>query len=317
MAPRPTRHSNSVKTRSPIAVCLLIHAATVHAGPHSSANYSIATDIIDSGGGHSTSADYTCDASLDGIEGTSTSASPARTLKHGYIGQLYEVGVFELFASASTVNEGTSRQVVAGNLLDDMTLLPIPGSSVTWSILSGPLTFISTAGLATAGVVYESTNATVQGSFGGSTATLQLGVIDSNPDNIGSYAGDGLADYWQIQHFGFNNPLAAPDADATGTGQTNLFKFVAGLNPVDRTAPNAVFTLNVLPVPGQPNQMVLVFTPRLTSRTYTVKSTSSLSAPTWAPLTNFSLSDIGDVRSVTDLDATGTTKSYRIEITKP
>ena len=113
----------------------------MRAGPHTSANYSIATDIFDSGGGPSTSADYTSDASLGGIEGTSTVLSPAATMKHGYIGQLYEVGGFHLAASPATVNEGTSRQVLPGYLLDDLTLLPIAGSLVTWSILGGPVTF--------------------------------------------------------------------------------------------------------------------------------------------------------------------------------
>jgi len=54
-------------------------------------------------------------------------------------------------------------------------------------------------------------------------------VFDTIPDNFRSYAGDGLLDGWQVQYFGQNNPKAGPSVDATGTGQTNLFKCVAGL----------------------------------------------------------------------------------------
>jgi hypothetical protein len=40
----------------------------------------------------------------------------------------------------------------------------------------------------------------------------------------------------QVQYFGvgttgMGNPLGVPGADADGTGQTNLFKYTAGLNP--------------------------------------------------------------------------------------
>ena len=52
------------------------------------------------------------------------------------------------------------------------------------------------------------------------------GAFDSN--------GDGLPDAWQIQYFGcVSCPQAAPGADADGTGQNNLFKYEAGLDPTD------------------------------------------------------------------------------------
>jgi len=50
-----------------------------------------------------------------------------------------------------------------------------------------------------------------------------------------------------VQFFGQPpNLLAAPGVDVSGTGQTNLFKYAAGLDPLD---PNSRFTLTIAPVP--------------------------------------------------------------------
>ena len=66
-------------------------AAAAHAGPRTSANYTIATDTADAGGRRTTSANYTNDGSLGGVAGISTVAAPAETAKHGYLGQLSAV----------------------------------------------------------------------------------------------------------------------------------------------------------------------------------------------------------------------------------
>ena len=101
---------------------------------------------------------------------------------------------------------------------------------------------------------------------------------------------------------------------STGTGQTNLFKYIAGLNPLD---PNSRFTLAIQPVAAQPGRRNLVFSPRFPDRTYIVKSKTDLSAATWNPLSSFTFTDNGQERTVTDLNATGALKFYRIEIAKP
>ena len=72
---------------------------------------------------------------------------------------------------------------------------------------------------------------------------------------LGPYAGGGIPDSWLVQYFGLPpNPNAAPTADFTGTGQNNLFKYVAGLDP---TNPASVFVLKVANVAGQPTQKLL------------------------------------------------------------
>ena len=139
-------------------------------------------------------------------------------------------------------------------------------------------------------------------------------MLDSIPDNFGSYAGDGLADDWQFEYFGLGNPLAAPLLDPDGDGQNNAFEFTAGLIPTD---PLSRFTLTIAPVPGQPGQKTVIFDPIVAGRSYTVMTSPDLSLGSWGPLTGASASDDGVERTVTDSAGGGTRKFYQIEITKP
>lgn len=206
-------------------------SATSHAEHRTSTNYNISTDTNSSGGTRCTSAAYSNDGSLGGIAGVSTVASPADTAKHGYIGQLYEVTALQLAATPATVNEGAMRQLSGAQLLDDFTTVVVPPASITWSIRSGPLSSINSNGLATAATVYQDTAATVQGVYSGNTALLGLAVLDTIPDNFGSYADDSIADGWQVQYFGLNNPNAGPLIDPDFDGLVNLLEWAIALNP--------------------------------------------------------------------------------------
>jgi hypothetical protein len=299
--------------QSTLVLLAFVLAAALRADTRSSANYGITTEAIDAGGNHATSANYSSDASAATIAGLST-ASPPETLKQGYIAQLFEITGLTLSAQSNPVNEGATDQLGASQTLDDATLLTVSPTSVAWSVLNGPLTGINSSGLATAGTVYQDTLATAHGIFG-FTATLPLTVKNVNTDDFGTYAGDGIDDAWQVQYFGLPpNPLAGPNVDADGTGQTNLFKFVAGLDPLN---PNSRFVLKIGPVNGQPGQKNLIFSPRLVDRAYTVKAKLSLTSGSYAPLPNSSLSDNGQERTVTDFDGSGAKKYYSVEITKP
>lgn len=280
----------------------------------SSTDYSISTESIDAGGATLTSADYSVTASISNLGGTASEATSGYLAKSGFIGQLFEgVGVIPT-APSSTVNEGRTLQLGASLLLDDATYLPIDPSLAAWSVASGPLSSIQLNGLASAANVYQDTPATVRVSYHGFTGTLPLTVLNVNSDDFGSYAGDGIPDDWQTQYFGQNNPNAAPGEDATGTGQTNLFKYVAGLNPTDRTA---VFHVNVLPVSDQPDQKQIVFGPVFPGRTYTVVYKDNLADATWTPLTGASQSDNGQQRTVIDPSASGKSKFFRVQISMP
>jgi len=302
-----------------VGYSILLLLGSAHAGPRTSANYSITTDTADAGGLRTTSANYTNDGSTGAVSGLSTVASPVEFVKSGYVGQLYDVtGLVVNAGGATTVNETATLQLAAWQLLDDTSYLAVNATSVTWSVLSGPITGISAAGLATAGTVPQNTAATVQGVFSGFAGTLNLTVLDTIPDNFGLYAGDGVDDAWQVQYFGLGtgglgNPLGVGSADADGTGQTNLFKYIAGLNPLDGSR----FVLSITGVPGQSGQKNLIFTPLVAGRTYTVKYRPDLMAGSWQTLTGTTQSDSGNQRTVTDTAATGARKFYHVEITKP
>jgi hypothetical protein len=130
--------------------------------------------------------------------------------------------------------------------------------------------------------------------------------------------GDGIPDSWRAQYFPNVDPsgatanyLSCATCDADGTGQNNLFKYVAGLDP---TNPASVFVLQIQNVAYQPTHKNLIYGPIANGCTYVVESTTNLVGGVWipqavsAPLTN--------VNQVTVMDANATTrqKFYRVNI---
>jgi alpha-glucosidase (family GH31 glycosyl hydrolase) len=130
---------------------------------------------------------------------------------------------------------------------------------------------------------------------------------------------DGIPDWWMLAYFnhptgqGGDNSLA--NADADGTGQNNLFKYVTGLNPID---PTEVFVLNIASVTNQPSQNNLLYAPLALGRTYTPQFNLDLVNGGWTPLTGFAgpVTNGGQV-SITDSNATQSNKFYRIHISYP
>lgn len=285
----------------------------LHAGPRTSTDYTLSPETTDSGGGRVSSINYTIDNAIGSPGGVSSSANLLG--KSGYAGQLYDVTGLALSAATATVNEGGTRQLAAQALLDDTTLLALDPSAVAWNVLTGPLTSISAGGLVTAGLVYQDTAATARGACGGGIGTLGLSVLNTQPDNFGSYAGDGLDDGWQHQYFGADNPDAAPAMDPDGDGQNNEFEFIADLIPTD---PASRFLTWVATVIGQPDQRHIVLQPLAVGRTYVVLTSPDLTGSSWSPLSASPPTiDNGNQRTVTDTQATAAKKFYRIEITKP
>lgn len=304
---------NSIKlcrSSQSISLTLLFFAATAQAGTRTSTNYIVSSDTTDGGGKRATSTNYTNDGSAGGIVGISTVATPAETVKGGYVAQLYDVSGLTLTAVTLDVNEIGTNQLAAWQALDDLSLLAVPVGSVTWSVPSGPLT-INASGLAEGGAVFRNTAAMAQGIYAGNTGTLSLTVINTMFDNFGSYADDSLEDAWQVQYFGLNNPLAAPGVDSDQDGFDNQFEFAAGTVPTD---PASVFHWRMESVSGQ---IRLVFSPRFTDRTYTVKTSTSLQSATWIPLNGAIVTDNGNERTVTTPSTAGQRMFYKVEVSKP
>jgi hypothetical protein len=276
--------------RLPFAI-LLLPSGLMAGG---SANYSLAPDALDAGGLRGVSASYTVNFSaMPGNAGNSADYA-ART---GFAGQLLDA-VFavatgiSVSASPPTIDDGGTRQLAASLLYDDSTSFPLSPSVVTWSIQSGPLTGISASGLATAAAVYQDTTATVKGTYHDFTATLNLSVLNTNPDNFSAYASDGIPDDWQIQYFGIDNPNAAPLLDPDLDGWDNRFEYNACLIPTD---PLSTFSMRVSEVPGGGH--AITFSPRFADCRYTLFGGSDLSL--WDPVAG-TITDAGMMRTILD-----------------
>ena len=231
-------------------------------------------------------------------------------IKQGFLGQLFDVTGLAILSAAPEVAEGGTVQLGVRQTLDDETFFGVNPIAVAWSPAVSPIASIDPAGLATAENVFQDFPGLVEGMFGGFTASLEILVRNTIEDDFGTYAGDGIADDWQVQFFGLDNPDAAPEVDFSGNGQTNLFKFIAGLNPLD---PNSRFDVELVASP----QPTLVFQPTRAGRNYRVLFTESLNNPAWQPLDDTTMSEAGEVRAVMDLSAPGAQRFYRVEITRP
>jgi hypothetical protein len=157
-----------MKLASTFALMLLL-AGGLEAQTQSSANYSIVTETLDGGGASASVGLYSNSGSVSPIAGTSSVATGGASANYGYvdgyIGQLYNVTGLTVTgpSSPAVVDGGATLQLGAWQNLDDGSYLAVAPGSVGWSILSGPITSISAAGLAAAGAVTQNTAASVRG----------------------------------------------------------------------------------------------------------------------------------------------------------
>lgn len=281
----------------------------------------ISTSSIDGGGMRTSSANYTVDNSIGGIGGISSAS--ADTTKNGYIGQLTEVVGVVVTAQPNPVGVGSTTLLSGTATLDDSTVASLSGSDIAWSSPNEPypVASISGGGVLSPADVYAVTPAfvpaIVDGYYLGATSNMTLEVFA--PDSIG----DSIPDWWRQAYLNVATPTNSHDCatcDADGTGQDNLFKFVAGLNP---TNPASMFVLKVAPVAGQPTQKTLTYNPILIGfgQTYTVQYRTNLTGgAAYATLTTTSAltTNVPQAQvAVTDLGATQTQKFYRVNISLP
>jgi hypothetical protein len=291
---------------APVLFALLVMPRIVTAG--TSANYSLAPDAVDGGGLRGTSANYTVNASAMAGNAAASANYTART---GFAGQLEEPAGFyavaiSIAALPATVNEGSTRQLSATLHYSDSTAVPLPADSVAWSVQSGPLTGVSTAGLATAGAVYEDTSAVARGAYQSLTTIVNLTVLDLLPDNYEEYASDGIPDVWQVQYFGPHNPRGLPLEDPDADGWDNLFEYHACLVPTD---PLSTFSITLSDAPDGGHQ--ISFSPRFPDCSYTLFGSSDLSL--WNPVAGI-ITDAGNVRTIVDPAGTGPRRFYSIQV---
>lgn len=264
--------------------------------------------VVDAGGGSSSSADYSNSGHLGGIGSVSQSISTAIRIHGGYTGQISQPVSMDLRPRDAMILEGDSFQLNVDRVTyDDGLISLLSANDIIWSANYGPITGISSSGMAQTGLVSDHTTAEVQAIFDGFSSSLALTVLDMTADTLGIYAGDGIADVWQILHFGLDNPDAAPDLDPDGDGQDNLFEFKAGLIPTN----SASFFLFEL-VAAQPKPQFR-YGPITNSVTYTMEYKDDLQETEWNTLTEVSGEYEGaNILGTDDTAETPASRFYRV-----
>ena len=231
--------------------------------------------------------------------------------KAGFAGQIYLANSLGAFAPSTEIAENSALQLGARAVMDDDSVLSLDPSSVQWQAASGPIASITPAGLLTGGVVHTDRLALVAARYQGLDSELALIVKNAGNDDFGLYAADGIDDAWQVQYFGENNPDAAPDRDPSGSGHDNLFKFTAGLDPLDSMSR---FTL-VPEYDHTRRRMRLTLGPCFATRLYQVMASTDMIH--WQRVLLLQQEESGDPekRTVVDIEASQPAKYYRVIIT--
>jgi hypothetical protein len=268
---------------------------------------------LDGGGGRSTASAYGNDGTFNTFATISDSGST--TNRSGFVGQLTETVSLVLTGTPARVIETATTQLSGIGIMSDASVTVLNGNEVTWETPVWPLTLIDSNGLASTASVYQDTPITLNGTYLGVNNMGSLLVLNTIPDNYGSYASDGLPDVWQYTYFGLDNPNAAPTADPTGGGQNNYFKYIAGLDPTNAAS---LFQFRIELVQGQPYQAKLIFSPRWNDRSYVPIFTTNLAASSnWTNLLTTTISDNATERTLTDTNSLDTARFYRIRIEYP
>jgi PKD repeat protein len=118
---------------------------------------------------------------------------------------------------------------------------------------------------------------------------------------------------WLTQYFNCTNCVQSLlNTDADGTGQNNLFKFTAALDP---TNPMSVFVISPAPVQNLPGQFSFQFSPVVAGRVYTPQYSLDPGSGVWQPLTNYDgPATNGTQATITDLNAIQPNKFYRLAV---
>jgi hypothetical protein len=221
-----------------------------------SANYSLEPAVLDSGGLGTSSTNYRADASAAAGGAMSSELYSGRT---GFAGQLGDAVATSIVITAPLleVEEGGTCQLGASLEYDDQTTSELPAASITWSVLSGPISAISSAGLISGGPVYQNSPALVSAVFQGFSTTAEVTVCNTAGDNFADYANDGIPDVWQVQYFGAPpKVMAAALADPDGDGLNNLQEFAFGMNPMLRSNSPVTWNGTMQVSSGAPTQLV-------------------------------------------------------------
>jgi 1,4-alpha-glucan branching enzyme len=206
---------------------------------------------------------------------------------------------------------------VAGTYDGSLISLYIDGQLAAQQSASGPLA-ITTDPLA----IGDKPSGSVLTSFAGTIDDVRIYGSAFSPYQVAQVydtdsVGDGIANWWRLQYFGSSSTTGATTCgtcDFDGTGQNNLFKYVAGLNPTD---PTSIFSLQIASDTNQVAQDLL-FTPLGSGCTYMPQFSTDLVNGVWLPLPSYSGPFTnGNQVMIVDTNALSPQEFYRIDISRP
>jgi len=137
-------------------------------------------------------------------------------------------------------------------------------------------------------------------------------VVDTDPDNFGSYAGDSIPDQWQVGYFGIDNTQAVPAADPDSDGGDNYYEYITGTHPSNST--QCFRLVGIALVTGVSTQVDITFGPTQADRDYQVFLCESLTSGVWSALSSYSEFTNAPNRTARDLNANTTSLFYRVEV---
>jgi len=102
------------------------------------------------------------------------------------------------------------------------------------------------------------------------------------------------------------------DADPDSDRHSNLFEYIAGLDPNDDSS---IFT-TLVSRSASPNSVDISFSPRLEGRTYNIYYRTEIDGSDFLPADG-TASDDGNTRPVTDSTSEDSMRFYRVEVSLP
>ena len=260
------------------AACFASSGALAQMPVVSSEHYEVllAPAAENAGGGVASGAGIRIDASNGGTSAGGLALAGGTQVRASFTGQICDPVELSVWADPASVVEGGRRQMQATAVLDDDSIVHPDPARMVWCESSDALTGVDSDGGAIAGVVFEDEVAVVRGIYQlvCDAIGFELMVLNTNPDNFGSYAGDGLPDDWQVGWFGIPpNDDAAPEADPDSDGRDNRFEYLSGFSPLDVMER---FELRVTGVNRAEGTATLQLNRMIPNRTYTLSASPDL-----------------------------------------
>jgi len=131
--------------------------------------------------------------------------------------------------------EGAQTDTTFRLITDLIPEIIIPNSDVTYTPSSSWISSTGAPGIFAASNVYQEETVNLQGTWGNYSHSAPIVIQNHLSDNFGTYAGDGLGDDWQVQHYGVDNADAAPTAQPRGAKRPNFLSYFAQLPPTETT----------------------------------------------------------------------------------